>query len=101
MFVVQDVLFQNILDLSWVLNVMEQCKVLHRANTYRNLGIEIINIHVDTRNSRGFVENCRTSLQIRTRLCLLPYQEYLGYDHYIHCRSGYSTNHKSLFTASP
>lgn len=101
MFVVLDVLFQNILDLFWVLNVMEQCKVLHRANTYRNLGIEIINIHVDTRNSRGFVENCRTSLQIRTRLCLLPYQEYLGYDHYIHCRSGYSTNHKSLFTASP
>lgn len=70
MFVVQDVLFQNILDLLWVLNVMEQCKFLHRANTYRNLGIEIINIHVDTRNSRGFLENCHTSLQIRTRLCL-------------------------------
>lgn len=100
MFVVQDVLFQNILDLFWELNVMEQCKVLPRANTYRNLGIEIINIHVDTRNSRSFLEYSHLT-KIRTRLCLLFYQEYLGYDHYIHCRSGYSKNHKSLFTASP
>lgn len=56
MFVVQDVLFQNILDLFWELNVMEHCKVLPRANTYRDLGIEIINVHVDTRNSRSFLE---------------------------------------------